>query len=74
MGKRVLSPEEKVRTEKAIVHLTLTYGYPPTLRELGAHLDLNFASVHHRLSILRDEGRIDWEPSKSRTVRLAHLI
>lgn len=46
-------------------------GYAPTVREIGDEVGLKSpAAVHHHLEVLRREGHIDWEPGKSRTLRV----
>ena len=46
-------------------------GYPPTVREIGAAVQLNSpATVHARLSKLEAAGKIVKKSSKNRTMRI----
>lgn len=46
-------------------------GYPPTVREIGAAVNLNSpATVHARLNKLEAAGKIDKQSSKNRTMRV----
>lgn len=47
-----------------------TYGYSPTVRELQERLGLrSMGTIHRRLVALRDEGLVEWEPKRYRTIR-----
>jgi repressor LexA len=47
------------------------YGYPPSVRELQAAVGLSSMSTIHRdLVALRDEGLIEWDPNRNRTIRV----
>lgn len=47
-----------------------TYGYSPTVRELQERLGLrSMGTIHRRLVALRDEGLVEWEPNRYRTIR-----
>jgi len=46
-------------------------GYPPTIRELAKVVGLNSSSTMHRhLERLRIGGKVNWDPSKPRTLTL----
>lgn len=46
-------------------------GYPPSLRELRTAAEMTSMSTLHRdLTALRDEGLIDWDPNRKRTIRV----
>lgn len=46
------------------------HGYSPTVRELGTAAGLSSMSTLHRdLVALRDEGLIEWDPHRYRTIR-----
>ncbi len=50
---------------------TAAYGYPPTFREVGAHVGVRSPSTAQELlRALRDEGRVAWEPRQPRTLRV----
>jgi repressor LexA len=54
-----------------IKKLTKEKGYPPTVRELGKAVGYRSTNtVHDKLTRLQEEGLIDWEPSKTRTIRV----
>ena len=55
---------------KAIQELSLQ-GYPPSIREVGKKVGLSSSyTVHCRLKRLRDQGKICWEPTQPRTLRV----
>lgn len=57
------------RTLMAIVALTASRGYAPTVRELCAHLGLRSSStVHGHLVALGRDGLITWQPDSPRSV------
>lgn len=50
-------------------------GYPPSIREIGEKVGLRSSStVHARLSRLKDQGKIQWEPSHVRTLRVVSHV
>ena len=63
-------------TEKqleTLTHLRLYWareGHAPSLRELGAVLDITQSSAYARLRVLKRLGRVTWEPDKGRTLRI----
>jgi len=49
-----------------------TYGYGPTVRELGERVGLaSTSAVVYHLTQLRDAGRVTWEPGIARTLAVA---
>jgi len=55
----------------AVDYLTRSRGYPPNYRELMDYLDLHTTSaVAHWCKVGKRDGRLDYEPGKSRTIRL----
>jgi repressor LexA len=47
------------------------YGYPPSVRELRTAAGMSSMSTIHRdLVALRDEGLIEWDPNRNRTIRV----
>jgi repressor LexA len=49
------------------------HGYPPSVREIGAAVDLRSSStVHGHLSRLEDKGFLRHDPTKPRTIELLH--
>ena len=48
-----------------------TNGYPPSVREIGAHVGNSSSStIHRRLARLQDEGRLKATRRGSRTLKL----
>ncbi len=47
------------------------YGYPPTVREIGARFKINSPNgVNRHLHALRAKGFVEWEPYKNRTLKV----
>lgn len=47
------------------------YGFPPSVRELMAAAErASMSTVHKDLVALRDEGLIEWDQSRYRTIRV----
>lgn len=42
----------------------------PTVREIGEAVGIKSSSVFHHLESLRAEGKVTWEPGKSRTIKV----
>jgi len=60
---------------RAIADFTEYYGWPPTLRELAADLGMfAHSSVDYHLRRLRDQGLVDWEDGKARTLRVVEPL
>lgn len=58
---------------EAIDFLTRARGYPPSHRELMQYLDLRTTSaVSYWCSVGKRDGRLDFDPGKSRTIRLVN--
>lgn len=50
-------------------------GYPPSVRELGKAVGLrSSSSIQNRLLKLRDQGKIQWEPTQPRTIRVVSHV
>lgn len=50
-------------------------GYPPSVRELGKAVGLrSSSSIQQRLSKLKDQGKIQWEPTQPRTIRMVNHV
>ncbi|GAB6179911.1 hypothetical protein JCM14036_12300 [Desulfotomaculum defluvii] len=46
-------------------------GYPPSVRELGKAVGLrSSSSIQKRFYKLKDQGKIQWEPTQPRTIRV----
>lgn len=62
--------EEKLnRLVKYINDFTTDYGYPPSIREICAELNIpSTASAHYYIDKLSKEGRIKKSPSKNRAI------
>lgn len=61
-------------TRKKILDIIVTYinknGFSPTVREIGNLVGIkSTATVHKHLEKLKEQGRIDWNPTQSRTIR-----
>lgn len=55
----------------AIRDFTSEHGYAPTIEEIGEIVGLSSkASTFSHLVKLREEGKIDWQPGKTRTFRI----
>lgn len=55
----------------AIRRFTDTWGFPPTIREIGHLVGLDSpATVSRRLNRLRRQGRITWTDGRVRTIRV----
>ncbi|WP_081666933.1 HTH domain-containing protein [Paenibacillus pinihumi] len=68
MGK--ITPKQK-RVLNFIVSFVSQHNYPPTLREIGAELNITSTStIHAYLTRLQNNGFIRWEPSAPRTIRV----
>jgi len=45
------------------------YGYSPSVREIGAMTGIKSTStVHRHLGILKERGKIEWNPKMPRTI------
>nr|WP_233167449.1 hypothetical protein [Paenibacillus roseus] len=68
MGK--ITPKQK-KVLSFIVSFVRQHNYPPTLREIGAELNIASPStIHGYLTRLQNGGYIRWEPSAPRTIRV----
>lgn len=45
-------------------------GMPPTIRELGQSQGRSVAVVHADLRVLREQGRVEWEDNRPRTLKV----
>lgn len=50
----------------------LDHGYAISVRELGERIERSPATVHARLTTLRNAGVIDWIDGEARTTHLTH--
>lgn len=55
---------------KVIREKDLSHGKPPSIRELAGAVDVGVATMHHYLERLREEGLVEWQPGKHRSLRL----
>lgn len=47
--------------------------YAPSTREMAEALGFrSVESIHRILKRLKEDGRVDWEPRKARTLRVLH--
>lgn len=68
MGKRTDTGEKVLDT---IIAYQRQHERPPTVREIAQALDMaSTGGIHRWLEILRSQGKIEWEPGKSRTIRV----
>ncbi|MCD8375961.1 MAG: transcriptional repressor LexA [Oscillospiraceae bacterium] len=66
-----LTPQQK-KIYDYIVSFSQEHGYPPSIREIGAHVGLKSPStVHFHLKSLQDAGWITQEHGKTRTLKPA---
>jgi len=50
-------------------------GYPPTFRELANRVGLRSSStIYSRVSKLRRQGLVQWEPEQPRTLRVVQRV
>jgi len=49
---------------------TTQRGYPPSVGELAAHVELSKSTVHHHLSVLIDQGLIVAPDGKARALSI----
>jgi len=45
-------------------------GHPPTVAEIAASVGRSETSVRRRLALLRDEGRVEWDDGRHRSLRV----
>lgn len=63
-------PKEEVLLD-LLRSYTNEHGYPPSTREMAQAMGFrSVESIHRLLIILRDAGRVSWEPRKARTLRV----
>jgi repressor LexA len=58
---------QRQRIVRFVRQFTEREGYPPTLREIGAAVDLAPSSVHYHLSVLQDGGHLTRGAGRPRT-------
>ncbi len=70
---RHLLTSQQDRVLEAIRHLTAAYGYPPTIREIGAHLGIRSSqTIHSHVAALLRKGRLTHQPGRARSLRLTN--
>ena len=47
-----------------------TYGYSPSVRDIGDNFERSVGSVYPMLKLLREKGYITFEEKKSRTIKI----
>lgn len=66
-----LSEARQQELVEAIANFTREKGYAPSVGDLRAMMGLNGRSYLTRLlNQLRDAGRVEWEPRRTRTIRV----
>lgn len=49
--------------------------FAPSVREMQEHLGYKSTSgIHALLTVLRDQGLIEWDPGRARTIRLTETV
>ncbi len=48
-------------------------GHPPTVAEIAATVGRSETAVRRKLARLRDEGRVDWDDGRHRSLRTTNL-
>lgn len=48
-------------------------GYPPTAVEIAASVGLSETAIRRRLARLREEGRIQWDDGRHRSLRTINM-
>lgn len=65
---------EPTKQEQLLDYLrvyTDSRGYPPSTREMTAALGFrSVESIHRLLRVLKEDGKVTWEPRKARTLRI----
>jgi repressor LexA len=73
-GRRRLTKHDAARKQRIITYIAVTSrqrGYPPSVREIAAAVDLaSTSAVHHHLQALEREGILERGASTSRAIRL----
>lgn len=69
--KRKDGEESRREITKFIDEYSGKHGYSPTVREITHAVfgNTGYASTHHHLKVLKDEGYIDFVPGLFRTIR-----
>ena len=68
---RVRLAQRQGEMVQAIRRLTRQHGYPPTIRELMADMEIQSSNgVKTQLRLLRRKGWVDWQDGKARTLRI----
>ena len=57
-----------------VTEYTKDHGYPPTVREIGAHFMFLWAAARAHLQALQKKGALKLNPSKSRGIEIPGLI
>jgi SOS-response transcriptional repressor LexA len=65
----------KITRKQSIVLLEITsfvtsHDYPPSVRDLAGNLGKAPSTIHRQLIALKDNGFIEWDPARIRTLRL----
>lgn len=63
--------ESQRKVYEAIRNYVRTKGYPPSVREIGAMVGMSSSStIHNHLAKIKQQGYIDFQPGKPRTLRI----
>ena len=66
--------EKQKRILEFLMEYTKDHGYPPTVREIGAHFRFLWAAARGHLQALQRKGFIKLNPSKSRGIEIPGLM
>lgn len=68
---RVAPTKNQMKLLRLIAKMSRANGYPPTIRELESALDCKSPNaIHQSLRYLRRKGWVEWQPYRSRTLRV----
>lgn len=71
LRRRANGEGSRARIVNCIEALTYKYGYPPTLREVMDAAEIGSSGqLYFHLTRLSADGKLTWQPGKSRTLRL----
>ena len=64
------TPERKKHILDYIAVFIASNGFSPSVRDIADGVGLALANVHQNLVILKEEGRIDFQEGKRRTITI----
>ena len=66
--------DKQKRILEFVTEYTKEHGYPPTVREIGAHFSFLWAAARTHLQALQKKGALKLNPSKSRGIEIPGLM